>query len=93
MTDRIFQISIDRGLHMRPACALAETAERFHCEVDVIHRLYKFSGKSFFALMSEGIQQGEEIRVICRGDDEQNAMAAIEALIESGFASALGETN
>lgn len=85
MIDKIFQISIGRGLHMRPARALAETAAGFRCEVDVIHRLYKFSGKSFFALMSAGVQQGEEIRVICRGDDEQDAMAAIEALITSGF--------
>lgn len=91
MTDRIFQISIDRGLHMRPACALAETAERFRCEVDVVHRLYKFSGKSFFALMSAGVQQGEEIRIICRGEDEQDAMAAIEALITSGFKEVLND--
>lgn len=85
MTDRVFQISIDRGLHVRPACALSETAAHFQCEVDVVHRLYKMDGKSMFALMSAGVQQGEEIRVICRGTDEQEAMAALEALITSGF--------
>lgn len=85
MTDRVLKIGIDRGLHVRPACAFSETAARFQCEVDVIHRLYKMNGKSMFALMSAGVQQGEEIRVICRGTDEREAMAAIEALITSGF--------
>ena len=36
-------------------------------------------------LMSAWIQQGEEITIVCSGTDEQEAMAALEALITSGF--------
>ena len=91
MTDRIMKIGIDHGLHVRPALALAETAGRFQCEVDVIHRMLRLNGKSMFALMVAGVQQGEEIRVICRGTDEREAMAAIEALITSGFKEVLND--
>ena len=85
MIDKTIAITNERGLHFRPCCAFAQLANQFDCDISVLHHGDRFRGKTSMHLMSAWIQQGEEITIVCSGTDEQEAMAALEALITSGF--------
>ena len=92
MTEKTFTITNERGMHVRPCVAFADLANKFDCDITVRHYGNDFRGKTGMHLMSAYIQQGNEITIVCSGTDEQEAMAALEALIETGFASALDDT-
>lgn len=85
MIKRTFTLINDRGLHVRPCMALAETANRFECEITMVHHGDGFRAKSSMFLIGAFAQQGDEITLVCDGADDQEAMAALEALITSGF--------
>ena len=43
------------------------------------------NAKSIIFLLSLGLCQGEEVEITAKGDDEQEAVDALIALIDSGF--------
>ena len=43
------------------------------------------NAKSIIVLLSMGICQGESVEITAEGPDEQEAVAELTALIESGF--------
>ena len=72
-------------MHFRPCCAFAELANKFDCDILVLHHGDRFRGKTSMHLMSAWIQQGDEITIVCDGKDEKKAMTALEKLIKSEF--------
>lgn len=91
MTEKTFTITNERGMHVRPCVAFAELANRFDCDITVRHYGNDFRGKTGMHLMSAYIQQGDEITLVCSGVDESDAMAALAALITSGFEEVLND--
>ena len=74
------------GLHARPAMMLVEAASKFDSEV----KLTKAGGqtvdaKSIMQVMMLAATQGTEITVAADGPDAEEAVAAIEALVNEGF--------
>lgn len=76
------------GLHLRPAGVLTQTAMKFQCDVVIESGNKRVVAKSVLNVMAAGIKKGEEIVVVCDGEDEKEALEAITQAIESG----LGET-
>lgn len=76
------------GLHARAAAKLVQCAGRFASRVDIERRGQSVNGKSIMGVMMLAASQGTRIRVETAGEDEEDAMAAIEALVGDRF----GET-
>ena len=85
MISKRFVIHNERGIHLRPAMAMVEAAEAAQCDVIVRRWGETFGARSLLRFLAAQIAEGEEIEIICDGADEKEAMAALEALITSGF--------
>lgn len=79
------------GLHARPAALFVQEAARFPCSITVanLDRAGKaVDAKSILMLMTIGISHGHRIRIIADGQLENEALAALEALVTSGLGEA-----
>jgi phosphotransferase system HPr (HPr) family protein len=87
LTRRI-AVPLPHGLHARPAARVAECAGRFRAESALTRAGRRASARSPMALMSLGLQQGDEAMLSASGPDAAAALDALAALIEGG----MGET-
>ena len=85
MTERDLQITNRLGLHARAAAKLVHTAGRFRCDVTLVKNGEAVDGKSILGIMALGAEQGSTISILCDGEDEDEAVAAIAGLIEDRF--------
>jgi len=72
-------------LHARPATAFASLAKTFESEVRVRHDGKAANGKSLASLLKLGVESGSVIRVMAQGPDEEAALQALKAAVESGL--------
>ncbi len=73
------------GFHAYPSCAVATVADRFKSTIQISFRGKKADAKSLMALMMLGAPQRSVLKVMCEGDDEKEAIAAIVSAINQGF--------
>lgn len=74
------------GLHARPATFFIQKANEFKSSIWVEKEERRVNAKSLLGVLSLGIVGGTAIRIIADGSDEQSAVNALIALVESGFA-------
>lgn len=75
------------GLHARPASEFIALASKFQSRI-IIKKLsagQDANAKSIVMLLSLGLNQGEQVEIVARGDDEVEAVDQLIALIDSGF--------
>ncbi len=82
---RTFLIVNTLGLHARAAAQLVQTANRYRAEVHVLKDGVEVNGKSIMGVLTLAAAKGTQIDVTCTGDDADDAMAALAAVIENGF--------
>jgi phosphocarrier protein HPr len=85
MISRDFKISNRLGLHARPSAQLTQVASRYHSEVYLAREGRRVNAKSIMGVMMLAAGFGSTISVEADGPDEESAVAAIGALIESRF--------
>ena len=73
------------GLHARPATFFIQKSNEFKSSIWIAKEERKVNAKSLLGVLSLGITKGTEIEIIADGTDEEEALAALEALIESNF--------
>jgi len=73
------------GLHARPAALFVQTAKRFNCDIRVTHGEREANAKSILGVLTLGANQGAVITIRAEGEDADQALAALEALVESNF--------
>ena len=77
------------GLHARPAALFVQTASRFASKItvqNVTQGRQPVDAKSMMQVASQGTaRQGERIRIVAQGEDADEAIAALSALVEAGF--------
>jgi phosphocarrier protein HPr len=78
------------GLHARPSAALTQLATRFSADIHLSKGSRRVNGKSIMGVMMLAAAQGTVIVVEAEGRDEDKALAALVALIESGFGEEIG---
>jgi phosphocarrier protein HPr len=76
------------GLHARPAALFVQTAKQFNCDIRVTHGEREANAKSILGVLALGAEQGAVITTRAEGEDADQALAALEALVEDNF----GET-
>ena len=74
------------GLHARPATFFIQKANSYKSSVWVEKDERRVNAKSLLGVLSLGIMGGTEIRIIAGGVDEEQAVNALVALVDSGFA-------
>lgn len=76
------------GLHLRPASLFVQTAASFQSDVQV-RNVTKESdyqnAKSAIGLMMLKVSQGDTINIRAEGDDEAEAIAGLQTLINNDF--------
>ncbi len=85
MLEREVLIINKLGLHARASAKLTQTAARFRSEVWIARNGRRVNGKSIMGVMMLAAAKGTSITVDTEGDDEEDAMKAIVALIEDKF--------
>jgi phosphocarrier protein HPr len=73
------------GVHARPAALFVKTANRFTCNITVIKDGEQINGKSIMGLMMLAAGPGSKLLISCEGEDCQQALAEIEALVKRKF--------
>ena len=73
------------GLHARPATFFIQKANEFKSSIWIEKDERRVNAKSLLGVLSLGIVGGTTIRIIADGGDEQAAVEALVALVESGF--------
>ncbi len=81
MIERPMTVQVDNGLEVRPIAMLVQVAGRFASEIYIVSGGKKINAKSIMGMMALGIDNGEEITVTANGQDEEEAIAAIEAYL------------
>jgi phosphocarrier protein len=82
---REFTITNRLGLHARPSAQLTQVASRFAAEVWISRDGRRVNAKSIMGVMMLAAGQGTVVTVDADGPDEQAALDAVGALIDSGF--------
>ena len=81
MINKEFIIKNEIGLHARPAALFVQTTNKFLSDIMIKKAGKTVNAKSIMGVMAMGISKGEMIEIIIDGPDEENAISAIEDLI------------
>ena len=76
------------GLHARPASTFVAEAKKFKSKVTVKNvekDVPPTNAKSIMMLLAAGLGCGTKIEICCDGEDEQEALDALVALVDSGL--------
>ena len=85
MIKQAVTISNKLGLHARASAKLTKLAGGFRCEIHMSRNGRRVNAKSIMGVMMLAAGMGSEVEVETDGEDEQAALTAIIALIESKF--------
>jgi phosphocarrier protein len=83
--ERDAQIVNPLGMHARPAAEFVKTASRFRCAVEVRKDDLRVNGKSIMGVMMLSAERGSAMRICTDGEDAEQAMDALLALVAAGF--------
>lgn len=81
-------VTHEAGLHARPAALFVQTAAAFKANVQVQNNDGKpgfKNAKSIIEVLTLGVNQGHTITLRAEGEDEDDAIQALQTLIESNF--------
>lgn len=73
------------GLHARPAAEFVKTSARFRSAVTVRKDALEVNGKSIMGMMMLAAECGSEVLIRVDGEDAEEALAALLALVATGF--------
>ncbi|MDQ6993691.1 MAG: HPr family phosphocarrier protein [Mariprofundus sp.] len=85
MSERAIHICNKLGLHARASAKLATEASRFTCEIELNLNGINVNCKSIMGIMMLAACKGTDLTVIATGDDAQEALNAIETLVNDRF--------
>jgi len=73
------------GLHLRPTGMLCNEAIKYQSSVKFKSHNNLTNAKSVLSVLGACIKCGDEIEFVCEGPDEEEALAAMVRLVESGL--------
>lgn len=85
MIVRTTTITNKLGLHARAASKLVQVAQTYRSEISIHNNMHTANGKSIMSIMMLQAAIGTDIEIRVEGEDEQDALHAIIALIEDRF--------
>ena len=85
MIERDIEIKNKLGLHARAAAKFVHTAARFKADIKVRKGDEEVDGKSILGILLLAAGRGSTVRVRADGEDEREALDAVEKLIDAKF--------
>jgi phosphocarrier protein HPr len=85
MISKKVKVNNPSGFHVRPAGMFSAEMGKYASDIWVDYNGKQLDGKSIMSLLSAGIGCGQEVTVICQGEDEQEALQVAVELVESGL--------
>jgi len=83
------RITNDVGLHARPAGEFVKQSARFKSDIRIRNATRPTTGwadaKSILSVLALGVERGHTIDIMADGPDEEEALQALQNLIESNF--------
>lgn len=73
------------GLHLRPAGLFCKTAVQFQSKITFHYKDTTANAKSVLSVLGACIKKGDEIELVCEGEDEEQALAEMLKIIEDGL--------
>lgn len=73
------------GLHLRPAENLCKEAMKYNSKITFEYSGNTANAKSVLSVLGACIKSGDEITLICDGEDEHEALRELVAYVESGL--------
>lgn len=73
------------GLHLRPAGLFCKTAVQFKSRITFQYKDITANAKSVLSVLGACIKRGDEIELICEGEDEKEALEAMVKIVEDGL--------
>ena len=67
------------GLHLRPAGNLCKEAMKFRSMITFTFRENTANAKSVLSVLGACVKSGDEIELICEGEDEEEALESLVA--------------
>ena len=86
--EAVFVIKNEQGLHARPSAILVNEVKKYNASVAVQNldrNSQLVSAKSLMKIVALGIVKGTRLRFVATGDEAQQAIDGIGAVIESGL--------
>ncbi|MBN2322860.1 MAG: HPr family phosphocarrier protein [Spirochaetes bacterium] len=83
MVTREITIKNESGLHARPAAIIVQKANAFKSDIFLEKEGDRVNAKSIMGVMMLAAAFGTTVKVIAEGEDEEKAVDAIAALLES----------
>jgi phosphocarrier protein len=75
-------VRCESGLHNRQATYFVQKANEFNCNIWLESGSRRMNAKSLLGIMSFGIVTGTTVSLIAEGDDAQQAVDALETLLQ-----------
>lgn len=85
MTSQTVTVVNQLGMHARAAAKFVHIAGRFDARVRVARDTREMDGKSIMGILLLAAARGSTITISADGADEQDAVNALVALVQSGF--------
>lgn len=79
------ELKNETGLHARPASLFVKTASDYTCEVKLTKGGRTCDAKSIMGVLSLGAMKGDLLVIETDGADEDEALEALENLINNNF--------
>ena len=80
-----YVVKDELGIHARPAGLLVKEAKQFASTITLECGEKKAAAKGLMGVMGMAVKQGNEVVVIAEGEDEDAAIAALEAFFKENF--------
>jgi phosphocarrier protein len=85
MVEKVTVILNRAGIHARPAALIVQTAGKFKSRITLKKGEDSINGKSIMGIITLGAGFETEIRIIADGEDEVEAVEAIDRLFRNRF--------
>jgi len=81
IVERVVIIKNKQGLHARPAALFVQMANKFDSDITISKGKTKVNGKSIMGIMMLEAGKGSKVTVAANGDDAEEAIVELEALL------------
>ncbi|MFS0861272.1 phosphocarrier protein HPr [Fredinandcohnia sp. 179-A 10B2 NHS] len=86
MAEKTFKITSESGIHARPATVLVQAAGKFNSDVQLQYNGKSVNLKSIMGVMSLGIGQGAEVKIVAEGSDADEAISVLsDTIVKEGL--------
>ena len=80
-----YVITDKEGIHARPAGIVVAEAKKYASTITIENKGKKADLKRIFAVMSLCVKNGEEVKIVAEGADEEAAAAGVEKVLKENL--------